>query len=128
MTTMWDRAVRALRPLFAETDRRGDPLAYYCGGPQRQCEHRTCDAVSLLAADDVLQEPDERYVDADLGGRVVTPLQLAPPAPLARELAAAVAILDDLNPEWIDPEERDDVATSVRILLAAVRAGAAVQR
>lgn len=119
MSTMWDRAVRALRPLFAETDRRGDPLAYYCGGPIRRCEHRTCDAVSLLASDDLLQEPDLAHVQPGGGGRVVQPLALAAPAPMPAEVLAAVSILDGLDPDWIDPEERDDVAVSVRVLLAA---------
>lgn len=75
MSTRWDRAVRALRPLFAETDRHGHPLAYYCGGPERRCEHRTCDAVSLLAAADCLQEPDLAHVEPDAGGRHVTPIE-----------------------------------------------------
>jgi hypothetical protein len=39
--------------------------------------------------------------------------------PTAVEILAAVTILDDLDPALIDPEERDDAAVSVRVLLAA---------
>lgn len=100
MTTMWDRAVRALHPLFKETDPRDAafPLAYFCGGPERRCEHRTCDAVSLLAAADCLQEPHATRVQLDVGGRVVAPLlSLATRAP---DLPA------DTVPVVHDPTER----------------------
>lgn len=58
MSTIWDRAVRALQPVFGETvgtfGGTPSPLSYYCGGPDRQCEHRTCAAVSALAEADLL--------------------------------------------------------------------------
>lgn len=57
MSTIYDRAVRALHPVFREmSDRFGpsEPLSYYCGGPERRCNHRTCAAVSALVEEDLL--------------------------------------------------------------------------
>lgn len=54
MSTIWDHAVRALQPVFAEVDARGRPLGYYCGGPVMVCTHQTCRAVSALAEADLL--------------------------------------------------------------------------
>jgi hypothetical protein len=54
MSTIYDRAVRALQRTNPELDGNGHPLGYYCGGPERRCEHRACRAVSELAEDGLL--------------------------------------------------------------------------
>ncbi len=68
MSTIWDRAVRALQPVFHETGDRGvdagHPLAYYCGGPDLTCTHKTCAAVSALAEADLLHYAPPNEDDA----------------------------------------------------------------
>lgn len=56
MSTIWDQAVRALRPVFDETGPDGRALAYYCGGRGSEsfCTHRTCMAVAALAGAQLL--------------------------------------------------------------------------
>lgn len=58
MSTIWDRAVRALQPVLGDTADRGAgagrPLAYYCGGPRLVCRHRACAVVSALAEAELL--------------------------------------------------------------------------
>lgn len=58
MSTILDRAVRALHPLFAETsDRDGGPLSYCCDGPcgdaacggcPDPCGHQACAVVHAI--------------------------------------------------------------------------------
>lgn len=59
MSTIYDRAVRALHPVFAETDTHGDPLTYCCcaGGCDMHpeaCGHQACAAVWALDQADLL--------------------------------------------------------------------------
>ena len=56
MTTVWDRAVRALQPVHPDLDESGHPLAYYCGGPELVCKHNACRYVSALAEADLLHD------------------------------------------------------------------------
>lgn len=51
MSTIWDRAVRALQPLTHDIDADGHPLAYYCGGDGGGsfCAHPACRATAALA-------------------------------------------------------------------------------
>lgn len=55
MSTIYDRAVRALQPIFKETGGHGvnpgDPLAYCCGP---DCTHQSCAAVLALDGADLL--------------------------------------------------------------------------
>ncbi len=62
MSTIYDRAVRALFPVLGwrlSIDGPASPVpfggeSYYCGGPERRCSHQTCAAVSAPAEADLL--------------------------------------------------------------------------
>ncbi len=56
MSTVWDRAVRALQAVHPDLDAHGHPLAYYCGGPSLTCTHNACRYVSALAEADLLHD------------------------------------------------------------------------
>jgi hypothetical protein len=51
VSTIYDRAVRALRPVFEENGADGHPLAYCCAPG---CRHRTCAAVHAIDDADLL--------------------------------------------------------------------------
>ena len=81
MSTIWDRAVRAVGRTLPDHHRRTDPFAgYYCGGDETgaRCEHLECWIVAQLANEDLLNypEPDPAEVARYLGHRA--PLALVP--------------------------------------------------
>lgn len=55
MSTIYDRAVRALQDVHRETGADGYPLAYCCAPG---CLHRSCAAVRALDEADMLHYPD----------------------------------------------------------------------
>lgn len=65
MTKLWDQAVRVLHGVLGDAKDGGPELVstiaeqgggvhYYCGGPDRRCDHATCRAVSALTEADHL--------------------------------------------------------------------------
>lgn len=81
MSTIWDRAVRALLPVLGETGEDGYSLAYYCGDPNPACTHTTCAAVSALAEADLLHYPappdDQQEAAAENTSRWPDPVRSA---------------------------------------------------
>lgn len=81
MSTIWDRAVRAVQAAHPDLARADQLAGYYCGN-RPPCEHLACLAVGALADADLLQ-----YAPTDLEHQ--------------RPVRTLVAVPDDeTDPPW----------------------------